>query len=198
MANKFQIFFTACLFLLFSSCIPNVVPPEALLDTPSRHVKNGMKFLRAGKIEAPYLEFKRALELDEEYAPAHVGVGLVFGLKGDYPAAMERLAIASLYTRDRLENALVHVGYMRVFLMGREKITQNWLIKIEERYKKAIVAAPESPDAYFFMGLAYKMNFMFDKASDLFLQVVEMDKDYAQEASEENAIIKNFERKSSS
>ena len=42
------------------------------------------------------------------------------------------------------------------------------------------------------------MSFMFDKASDMFLQVVEIDKDYSAEAAEEFAIIQNFKLDSSS
>ena len=197
MKKKLRIFYIVLALIPLASCIPEIVPPEALLDTPSRHVKNGMKFLRAGKVEAPYLEFKRALELDDEYAPAYVGVGLVQGLKGDYTTAMEKMAVADLYTRERLESVLVHVGYMRVYLMAREQISKNWLQKIEERYQKAVLLAPESPDAYFFMGLAYKMNFMFDKASNMFMQVVEIDRDYSAEAAEEFAIIQNFKLDSS-
>ena len=193
MKNTIGILLIVLALVSSSSCIPELVPPEALLDTPSRHVENGMKFLRSGKLEAPFLEFKRALELDEEYAPAHVGVGLIHGLNGNFAEAMEWMSLADLYARDRLESVMVHVGYMRLYLMGREKISENWLKKIKERYDRAVFLAPESPDAYFYMGLAYKETGRFEEASQLFLTVVQMNRDYVQEASEQYAIIRNLE-----
>jgi tetratricopeptide (TPR) repeat protein len=82
---------TLSLFFLLS-CIPQIIPQEALLDTPQRHYENGMKLLQAGKVDASYDEFTRALELDREYAPGYVGLGLVASLKGNYKDALEKMA----------------------------------------------------------------------------------------------------------
>ncbi len=181
-------------FSLFSfcSCIPELVPPEALLDTPSRHVNNGMKFFRSGKIAPSLLEFKRALELDDEFSPAYAGIGLIHALNEDYAKAMERMAVADLYARDRLERVNVHVGFMRIYLMGRENIGDNWFGKIEGHYKRAVLLAPESPEAYFFMGCAYKTAGKLEVACKLFQTVVGMGGDYVEEASEEYAIARDL------
>jgi tetratricopeptide (TPR) repeat protein len=174
---------TLSLFFLLS-CIPQIIPQEALLDTPQRHYENGMKLLKAGKVDASYDEFTRALELDREYSPGYVGLGLVASLKGNYKDALEKMAVAGLYTRNRKEAVLVHVGFMRVHMMGRERTSTNWLEKIEERYERSILLAPEIPDHYFVMGLAYKISLMPDKALEQFLRVVEINKEFAHEASE--------------
>jgi tetratricopeptide (TPR) repeat protein len=174
---------TVSLFFLLS-CIPQIIPQEALLDTPLRHYENGMKLLKSGKVDASYEEFSRALELDREYAPGYVGLGLVAGIKDNYKDALEKLTIAGLYTRNRKEAVMVHVGFMRVHMMGRDKIGQNWLEKIEEHYEKSILLAPEIPDHYFVMGVAYKISGMPDKALEQFLNVVEINKEFAHEASE--------------
>jgi tetratricopeptide (TPR) repeat protein len=174
---------TVTLFFLLS-CIPQIIPQEALLNTPFRHYENGVKLLQSGKIDASNKEFSRALELDKEYAPGYVGLGLVAGLKGNYKEALEKLTIAGLYTRNRKEAVMVHVGFMRVYLMGRDKISQNWLEKIEERYERSILLASEIPDHYFVMGLAYKISGMPNKAIEQFLHVVELNKEFTHEASE--------------
>jgi tetratricopeptide (TPR) repeat protein len=64
------------------------------------------------------------------------------------------------------------------------KSAQNWLEKIEERYERSILLAPEIPDHYFVMGLAYKISLMPDKALEQFLRVVEINKEFAHEASD--------------
>jgi tetratricopeptide (TPR) repeat protein len=197
MKKTIGIFLVGFSLFWFCSCVPELVPPDALLDTPPRHVKNGMKFLRAGKVEASLLEFKRALELDNEFSPAYAGIGLIDASKGDYAKAMERMAVADLYARDRLENVTVHVGFMRIYLAGRENIAENWLEKMERRYQRAVLLAPESPDAYFYMGLAYKKVRRYEEASKLFLTVLQMNGDYVEEASAEYAIVRDLESGSS-
>lgn len=182
---------TLSLFILFS-CIPEIIPQDALLDTPTRHYNNGMKLLQAGKINASYAEFSRALELDMEYAPGYVGLGLVEGLKGDITDAMEKMAVAKLYTRNRYESMMVHVGSMRVYIMGREKISRNWLEHVEKYYERSILLAPDFPDPYFVMGLAYKISWMPDKALEQFLRVVEINKEFSQEALEQISEIQNI------
>ena len=179
------------LFFLFS-CIPEIIPQEALLDTPSRHYKNGMILLQAGKVDASYSEFSRALELDREYAPGYVGLGLVAGLKGDYADAMEKMEVADLYTRNRYESMMIHVGSMRVYIMGREKIGKNWLENVEKYYERSILLAPDFPDPYFVMGLAYRISWMPDRALEQFLRVVKMNKEFAHEASEQISEIQNI------
>lgn len=186
------IFSALSLFFLFS-CIPEIIPQEALLDVPLRHYNNGMKLLQAGKIDASYTEFKRALDLDREYAPAYVGLGLVAGLRGEYSDALEKIAIADLYTRNRKEIVMVQVGFMRVHIMGREKISENWLEKVETRYDRLITAAPEFPEPYYVMGIAYRISWMPQKALEQFIRVIEINGEFVEEASEEIRKIQTME-----
>jgi tetratricopeptide (TPR) repeat protein len=191
MKKAIRLFYgTVSLFFLFS-CIPEIILQEELLNTPSRHYHNGMKLLQSDKVDASYAEFMRALELDREYAPGYVGLGLVAGLKGEYADAMEKMEVAGLYSRNRQEAVMIHVGFMRVYIMGREKIRQNWLGKVEEHYEKSILLAPDFPEPYFVMGLAYKISLMPDKALERFYHVVEMKKEFSHEASEQILNIQN-------
>ena len=74
-----------------AACAQTVYSPDQALDTPQRHVDNGMRFLHAGKVEDAFREFQRAQELDANYAPAYVGLGLSYGLMGDYQKGLETM-----------------------------------------------------------------------------------------------------------
>jgi tetratricopeptide (TPR) repeat protein len=74
-----------------AACAQVVYTPDQALDTPQRHVHNGMHFLNAGKVEDAFREFQRAKELDANYAPAYVGLGLSYGLMGDYQRGLETM-----------------------------------------------------------------------------------------------------------
>ena len=73
------------------ACGPVVVSPKAELDTPSRHVDNGIRLLHLGKVEDAFREFSRARELDPKYPAAYVGMGLCYGLQGDYQKGIDTM-----------------------------------------------------------------------------------------------------------
>jgi hypothetical protein len=83
-----------CIFCI-SACGPISSYHHPALDTPSRHVDNGMKFLQINKIDAAVLEFSRATELDPEYAPAYSGLGLAYGRMGDFIKGYEFMELAT-------------------------------------------------------------------------------------------------------
>jgi tetratricopeptide (TPR) repeat protein len=78
---------------LMAACAQAVYSPDQALDTPQRHVDNGMRFLHAGKVEDAFREFQRAKELDANYAPAYVGLGLSYGLMGNYQKGLETMEV---------------------------------------------------------------------------------------------------------
>ena len=73
---------TLSLFL-FLACGPDTIFLRPALDTPQQHVKNGHNLLIRGKIDAAHAEFLRAKNLDQNYAPAYVGLALIQGHKGN-------------------------------------------------------------------------------------------------------------------
>jgi Tfp pilus assembly protein PilF len=83
---KFKIGYVlfAVLWLCFlSACATTTMESKTFLDTPLHHVYNGNTLLKAGKVDAAYREFNRAMELDPNYSPAYVGLSLIYGLRGD-------------------------------------------------------------------------------------------------------------------
>ena len=185
---------TGFCMLLMVACGPKPMAPKAELDTPMHHVKNGNKMLKAGKIDAALREFTRAKELDPKYSPAYVGLGLVQGIKGDYENGFKQLKIAGKYAKEDEQKIAVHVGYMRLYILGGDKIEENWLKKVERSFKKSIKIDPDNPEPYYFMGIAYKMSFEFEAASSQFAKVLEINKGFIQEADKEYAIIQKIQR----
>jgi len=74
---------TLCLLFGLSGCGPDNIFLRSGLDTPSHHVESGNRFMNYGKYDAAQREFKRAIELDPNYSPAYVGVGLATGYLGN-------------------------------------------------------------------------------------------------------------------
>ena len=109
-----------CIFLL-SACGPKALAPEAELDTPMHHVKNGNKLLKSGKIEDAFREFNRAKELDPKCTPAYLGLGLAHGLKGESDEGFNAMKKAERYAEDKEQNAAVNVGYHAALYYGRRQ-----------------------------------------------------------------------------
>jgi len=182
-----------CLFFLLA-CGPKPVAPKAEMDTPEHHVITGNKLLKAGEIDKAFKEFDRAKTLDPEYSPAHVGLGLVCGLNGDFKKGFAYMDKAEDYAKEKKQAVTVNIGYMRLYIMGKEKVDKDWLNEVEDYYEDAIKLAPDCPEAYFYMGLAYKMSYNFQKAAGQFNKVLELDKGFVEEADKEYAIIQKIER----
>ncbi len=185
---------TSFCILLVMACGPKPMAPKAELDTPMHHVKNGNKMLKTGKIDAALREFTRAKELDPKYSQAYVGLGLVHGIKGDYENGFKQLKVARKYAKGDEQKIAVHVGYMRLYILGGDKIEEDWLKKVERSFKKSIKVDPDNPEPYYFMGIAYKMSFEFEAASRQFAKVLEINKGFVQEADKEYAIIQKIQR----
>ena len=92
--RQFVLMLAAFSMLFLHAWEPKAVAPKAALDTPEHHVANGNTLLNSGKIDDAYREFHRARELDPKHAPAYLGLGLVYGIKGNYENAIEMLKTA--------------------------------------------------------------------------------------------------------
>ena len=185
---------TAILLLSLTACGPKPMAPQAELDTPEHHVANGNKLLEFGKLEDAFKEFHRAKELDPKYSPAYLGMGLVYGLQGNFEKAFESMKAADRYADGDDEELNVDVGYMRLYLEGKEKVDDDWLNSVYSYYRDAVRIDEKRPEPYFYMGLAYKASYEFRKAAAEFTQVLALDKDLVAEADREYKIIQRIER----
>ena len=191
-----KIFFvlaTISVLFLFA-CGPKAMAPKAELDTPEHHVTNGNKLLKAGKIDVAYREFNRAKELNPKFSPAYVGLGLVEGFRNDFIKGLKTMKTAKKYARGDEQKIAVNVGFMRLYIMGKEKVDKNWLKLVEKEFDKAVLIAKDVSEPYFHMGLAYKMSYKFRQAADQFSKVLELDNGYIAEADKEYALVQKIER----
>lgn len=195
MKFKTVVYILGAVSILFqSSCSTKARSRNPELNTPLHHITSGNMLLKSGRIEAAKREFNSCKELDPTFSPAYTGLGLVHGFEGDFKQAFSDLEEAERLARDEMQRAAVHVGFMRIYIMGREIVDQAWLNHVEEHFDFAIEAVSNYSEAYFFMGLACKMSYQFQKAAKLFDKVIEIDKEYVKEAAVEYEIIQKIER----
>jgi len=192
--RKIFIMLAAISLLFLYACGPKAMAPKAELDTPEHHVVNGNKLLKTGKIDAAFREFNRAKELNPKFSPAYVGLGLVEGLKDDFKNSLKTMKKARKYARGDEQKIAVNVGFMRLYIMGKENVDKNWLKLIEKEFDKAVLISKDVSAPYFYMGLAYKMSYKFRQAVDQFSRVLELDNGYIAEADKEYALVQKIER----
>jgi hypothetical protein len=123
-----------------------------------------------------------------------VGLGLVHGTKGDFENGFKQLKMAGKYADGNEQKMAVHVGYMRLYILGGDNIDEDWLKEIESNFNKSTRINPDNPEPYFYMGIAYKMSFEFEKASSQFTKVLGIDKEFVKEADKEYAVIQKIQR----
>jgi len=160
--------------------------PVSVMDNPDHHFNNGMKFLDKGEYDNALVEFERAKALDPKYGKAYMGVGLVQGFKGDFDKAFESMKKAK-----GLDGVYAHVGMIRLYSMQR---AGDWLKEAEDEFEAGKKKDAASPELYFHMGKAYKVAFEFDKAAAAFKKVLDLNKDFVGEASQEWALVQKIQR----
>jgi tetratricopeptide (TPR) repeat protein len=112
--NRLVASWLSLLVLTGAACGPITPYPNMPLDTPERHVYNGMTFLEIDKFDAAIREFDRALELDSEFAPAFVGKGLAYGKQGEADTGLYYMKKAEENCRTDAEKELVKDGYRQL------------------------------------------------------------------------------------
>ena len=109
-----------CLLTLVS-CGPETILLRPSLDTPSQHVENGYRLMAYGKTDAAVREFKRSMELKAEYAPAYVGLGIVYGIKGELARGRTLMEKAKALAKNDEQKKEVEMGFERLDYIESEK-----------------------------------------------------------------------------
>jgi hypothetical protein len=99
---------------MIQACGPETILLRPSLDTPAHHVENGYKLMAYGKIDAAVQEFLRAKELNATYAPAFVGLGIAYGMKGQLAEGRACMKEAQNLARNAEERKEVEMGYERL------------------------------------------------------------------------------------
>ena len=74
-----------------------------------------------GKSDAAVREFKRSMELDAEYAPAYVGLGIVYGIKGDLVQGRALMEQARALAKTNEQKKEVEMGFERLDYIESDK-----------------------------------------------------------------------------
>ncbi len=149
------------------------------MDLPEHHYFMGMNFLDKGEIDKALREFTRAKDLDPEYAPARVGIGLVLAQKGKFDEAFASMKKAKKLSSSKAERVIYHTGMIRLYTTWQGK---DWLGKAEDQFNDAIDLDKNNPAPYYYMALAYKTAQEYERASMEFRRVIDLNKGYVEQA----------------
>lgn len=109
--TKVRSYLTLIVLVLLMGCGPETIFMRPGLDTASQHVNNGQQLLQRGKIEDAFREFTRAKELNPQYTPAYIGLGITLGHKGDLENGRKYLEQARQLAVSAEDRAAVQRGY---------------------------------------------------------------------------------------
>ncbi|MBT8369344.1 MAG: tetratricopeptide repeat protein [Deltaproteobacteria bacterium] len=73
-----------------------------------------------GKTDAAMREFKRSIELDPNYAPAYVGLGIVYGLQADLDKGRNMMEKAGALAQSDEQRKEVEMGFERLDFIETE------------------------------------------------------------------------------
>jgi tetratricopeptide (TPR) repeat protein len=160
---------------------------QSFLDTPRHHASNGFNFLNRGQVSDAEREFQSALRLDHSFSQAHCGLGLIAGIREDYPLAFQSMALARRYAKTDEDRAMFAVGEMRLYTMKKGK---GWLDHVEVFFQDATKSVAESPEAYYYLGVAYKEAYRFQDAEKAFKKVLALNSRLFWQAKRESRVIR--------
>jgi tetratricopeptide (TPR) repeat protein len=182
------VFLLTALAVVTAGCGTKIAPSTSIMDSPEYHYTNGLKYLDNGKLDEALRSFDRAVALAPKSPLGYIGKGLVFGKKGDFKAAFDNMEKAKDLEEKGIES---RIGMIRLLSMQR---SDGWIAKAEKEFNAANAKEPGSARLNYYMGIAYKMAFDFDKAAVSFRTVLDLNKDFTSEANTEWALIQKIQR----
>ena len=172
-------------------CATEGMPVEPVLDSPGHHVESGFKLMEKGRLGDAGREFAFARQLDPKYSPAHRGLGLVRGLKGEFQAAFEAMELAARHAGNEEEEILAQVGFIRLHTMSKK---EGWLRAAEIHFALAETMAREDPGVYYYMAMAYEIGGRFDDAEKAFRKVLEINRLFMVESYDHLKWLRNLDQ----
>jgi tetratricopeptide (TPR) repeat protein len=181
-----------CLGFILGGCGPRSGQyPEATLGTPEHHVFNGFALLRMARTDDAQREFEHALRLDPNCSGAYRGLAWIEGGKGDFTAAFASMTHAKELAKMNEEKALVEVGFIELYTMQKGT---GWVERAEQSFNAASSLEEDLPEAYFYLGIAYKEAHRYADAEKAFRKVIWIHGYLLSEAKEELASIQEILR----
>lgn len=168
-------------------------PPVSVMDTPEYHYKNGLKYLDSGQVDEAMKSFDRAVALDPKSPLGYIGKGLAFGKKGDFKAAFSNMSKAGDYDKG-IESRIGMIRLYTMQMIAGAGASADLLKDAESEFAGARKKEPNSAPLHYYMAMAYKAGFQFDKAADMFRKVLDLNQEFTGEANVEWAVIQKVQR----
>ena len=170
---------------LLAGCAAHELP-VAVVDNAEYSVATGMRFLGRGQYGPALAEFERARALNENFAPAYLGIALAKAHVADAGSAM-----AALEEARRRNATSVHATAIRVLTILKPP---KWLDQAEREFEAGGGKSARDPELLLAMGRAYKAAFAFDRAAALLSQVLAQKRGGEAEAVEEVRALEKIQR----
>ena len=184
---KYLMLALAVLAVAVAGCGPKAAPSTSVMDTPEYHYKTGLRYLDKDQLDDALRSFERAIALDPKSPLGYIGKGLALGKKGEFKPAFENMSKG----KDLDKGIEANIGMIRLSSMQRGK---GWVAEVEDEFKAAQKKDPNSAPLNYYMGMAYKVALDFDKAAEKFRKVLDMNKEFTNEANAEWALIQKIQR----
>lgn len=180
-SSALPFWFLICLLavIFISGCAHKGVMKEAQMDTPEHHYLIGSNLLEKGDLDSALREFERAKALDPEFSPAYTGIGLVMAEKGNFDEAFNVMEQADDFAETDSHKVIYHTGMIRIYTKSGQ---EDWLDDSASHFKKASKIDSMNPAPCYYMAVAYKKAQDYENASFLFRKVIDLDKEYVQQA----------------
>ncbi len=136
---------------------------DANPNSPAAH------YLYGRSTNAPTIaegEFRRALELDGDFAWAHHGLGAALAMKGELEGGIAEFERAIALKPD-MTDAHNHLANLYLSQEREEDAIAA--------YRRAIEMAPDRPDAYFYLGTYFAHHERIEEAAELLEDAVRLD-----------------------
>jgi tetratricopeptide (TPR) repeat protein len=204
--TRFALVAAAGAALILSGCSKPPREAAGKLDTPDHHAVRGNDYLDRGDLDNAARSFDMALSLDKNFSPALGGKAVTVALRSAAPGvkadqgrklasqADDLATQARKRSKDDDERRGALVAALRVHRIT--KSPSNWLRESESVYKDAVKLDTRRLDAdpHYFMAQAYRDAFDLQRASDLYRDVLRMNRGRTQAADSELAIVQKILR----
>jgi tetratricopeptide (TPR) repeat protein len=170
---------------LLAGCVAQELS-VAVVDNAEYSVATGMRFLGRGQYGPALVEFERARAINENFAPAYLGIALAKAHLADAGSAM-----AALEEARRRNGMTVHTAAITVLTILKPP---RWLEEAEREFEAGRSKSARDPELLLAMGRAYKTAFAFDRAAALLRQVLAQKRGLEEEALEEVRALDKIQR----
>lgn len=189
---------------LLAGCSSKQREPSGFMDTPGHHFAMGLRLLDRGDVPQAGREFDLALGLDKKYPPALAGKGLVAALNGDRDSALDLLDDALDEADDLDEDeapedlrawpAVMGIRIWTALHQGGQADGDDLLDETGDLLDEALDIHEESAAARFYAGEAHAVVLDFDRAEELYAQVLDLNRDYVDQARERWKLLQDARR----